>query len=1052
MGAGGNHGQQAGAVPQEVSAAQASSKGKAPLSPSVLSSTPNSFRPGDASASASASPSRIHPTLQQRQRQASSAQGSSAEPRASSARRTPSAMTNRPHSLARSVTSRSRAPSVASGSDEDPDPSLFTEAAGADLSRRATRDNLYAAMHPTQAPQDIADDEIRTPDRGEELIRRRMKERKMEKKVCVCTSSSSVKTGSFFFPQRQAAIAAHQQPRLPRPLSTAGQSRPQSSVLTHRVASSTGITDLTEAELSELEDEAADRSTAPGNHSTIKRPNLPRQSTQDSQISSRPPQSPQIPAAHDTQQQARYQSEQTGGQGALRPQHPPSARRVSYAFSQGGSTTSTPGEERSSALGPDAPLSESGRPEVGSSSEDEAQLARAGPLGEEDDDSGEDDSEEEDVEYTLKDRQDAINIEHPFGLPIWKPALYKKSRSVTRNADADLHLAPSSAAEHHLAPGNIVWTLLFGVWLLIVCTIVSAFLWLMPWGGSKYGRVVFELGVYLFWPFGRYVEGWDQDAIVTTQDGHTQVIHALAGATAPTTPAQEHFPHAAEASQGYGEADAGYNDSDGESLDIEADGDTFGKRGGLRHFLASERRRDSTSSAHGTIRIRSGADGETTPPAQSNETSPLFAQQQQKQEQQRYGATASTSRSGSGSTTAVQPSNERDVVDDADHRSDLTLSPPEGTGFRIRAMGRLSYWAAFYLIVAPLMLTICLICWGLVFTIPMAKLLYVLVRHLHREPLALHFRSAPKYHHSGSGEDLTRPPPPLKAGQFAPKHSPKVYAADRGAGRLVGPKSKILLCTYKAFGLQYYKYTVDGVNIMFINLIPVIFVTIFSDFVLRRSAEEGGKHFTGLLALLSSQATIFILGLASVIPLSYFIGMAVASISAQSSIGMGAVINATFGSIIEIILYSIALSQGKANLVEGSIIGSLLAGVLLMPGGSMISGSFRRKEQRFNARSAGVTSTMLIMAIIGILTPTLFYEIYGTVSVEPPTYICVLKKKPLQFQLTCEGCPDVITGSAVQCSRCSYEHIDPADDPFYLSTVRYLSYDCAAVLVLVRYV
>lgn len=793
--------------------------------------------------------------------------------------------------------------------------------------------------------------------------------------------------------QRQAAIAAHQQPRLSR-VSSAGHSRPLSSALSHRAASSTGIADLTEAELSELDDEAdpnagdAPTAAAPGTGSgTIKRPNFARRSTQDSVHSSVPPLSPRIPISPEEQQQARFQLEQTsGGSQPVRPQHhhqqmPAAApRRVSYAVSHGGtSTTSTPGEERSHwVYQPDAPPSETGRPGADAGSENEQQA-----LGADDDsdkDTSEDNSEEEDVEYTLKDRQDAINIEHPFGLPIWKPALYKKSRSVTRNADANLHLDPSSAAERHLAPGNILWTVLFGLWLLLVCAVLAALLSLIPWGGSKYGRVVFDLGVYLFWPFGRYVEGWDQDAIVTTQDGHTQVIHALEGAATSTTPAEPLHAHSEEqpssSSQGFGDADSGYNDSDGESLDVESDGGTFGRKSGLRHLLASDERRGSTSSAHGTIRIRSDPNEDTTPPAHTTEDQPLLAQQQQQQQPQSYGSTADHSGSGSGSTTVGHQSAEREA---ADNRSDITLSPPEGTGFRFRAMGRLSYWAAFYLVIAPLMLAICLVCWFLVFTIPMAKLLYVLVRHLHREPLALHFRSAPKYHHSGSGEDLARPPPPLKAGQFAPKHSPKVYAADRGAGRLVGPKSKILLCTYKAFGLQYYKYTVDGVNIMFINLVPVIFLTIFSDFVLRRSAEKSGQHFTGLLALLSSQATIFILGLASVIPLSYFIGMAVASISAQSSIGMGAVINATFGSIIEIILYSIALSQGKANLVEGSIIGSLLAGVLLMPGGSMISGSFRRKEQRFNARSAGVTSTMLIMAIIGTLTPTLFYEIFGTV-------------------------------------------------------------------------
>jgi Ca2+:H+ antiporter len=103
-------------------------------------------------------------------------------------------------------------------------------------------------------------------------------------------------------------------------------------------------------------------------------------------------------------------------------------------------------------------------------------------------------------------------------------------------------------------------------------------------------------------------------------------------------------------------------------------------------------------------------------------------------------------------------------------------------------------------------------------------------------------------------------------------------------------------------------------------------------------------------------------------------------VSAQSSMGVGAVINATFGSIIEIILYAVAIISGKSALVEGALIGSFLAGVLLMPGCSMVSGAVKQKEQRFNAKSAGVTSTMLIMAIIGALTPTLFYQMFGSVS------------------------------------------------------------------------
>ncbi|CAG8500840.1 8802_t:CDS:10 [Paraglomus occultum] len=293
------------------------------------------------------------------------------------------------------------------------------------------------------------------------------------------------------------------------------------------------------------------------------------------------------------------------------------------------------------------------------------------------------------------------------------------------------------------------------------------------------------------------------------------------------------------------------------------------------------------------------------------------------------------------------------------------------------------FW--FFLLIGPLYMLVSCLCWFMVISIPMAKLTFVLTRHLRKHPLSLHFKS-------GSSLTLT-----------------------------LSQHSVILLCTYKAIGLQYYKYTYDGINIIFINLMPIVLFTFIDHYVF---VEWLGKE-----GFLFSATFRFSLCLASVIPLSYFIGMAVASISAQSSIGLGAVINATFGSIIEIILYAIALVNGKGLLVEGSLIGSLMAGVLFMPGISMVSGGLKRKEQRFNAKSAEVTSTMLIMAIIGALTPTLFYQTYG------------------QFEMRCEKCPTT-EGLIGTCERCYQLPIDPWDDPFYDERVKPLMYFCAFILVL----
>ncbi|KAI8079613.1 uncharacterized protein B0P05DRAFT_579258 [Gilbertella persicaria] len=457
-----------------------------------------------------------------------------------------------------------------------------------------------------------------------------------------------------------------------------------------------------------------------------------------------------------------------------------------------------------------------------------------------------------DHELTLKDKQDAMNKQHPFGLPLWKPALYKKSRSVVRKANSALHSSPSSSSELFLNPGNILWSVVFGWWLALVVFMVS--IPLSVFRNHAYDVVLRELGLYLLWPFGRYVERLVE---ITPQ-----VLNDL------------------------------------------------------------ERER-STS---------------------------IFIEEEEEQEQEQH-----TSR-GYNWFHAVMET--------------VKLGPAAWL-----------YYFMFYTVLAPLLLLVSTICWMCVVTVPMAKLNYILVRHLRRHPLKLRFHATPSV--------LTGTHPTV-----------------------------ILLCTYQAFGWQYYKYTFNGINIMFINLIPLVFFVILDDYVLKDIFPQ---------AWFTSPQFIFALSLASVIPLSYFIGMGVSSVSAQSSMGLGAVINATFGSIIEIILYGAALMAGKSALVEGSLIGSILAGVLLMPGFSMVSGAVKRKEQRFNAKSAGVTSTMLIMAIIGILSPTLFYQFFGS------------------FELHCTGCPTTLNDT-MACSHCYYDQMNPFDDPVYQNSVKPFMWICAAIL------
>jgi Ca2+:H+ antiporter len=529
------------------------------------------------------------------------------------------------------------------------------------------------------------------------------------------------------------------------------------------------------------------------------------------------------------------------------------------------------------------------------------------------------DTDKDEDPITLKERQSLINVEHPFGLPIWKPALYKKSRSVTRYADEALHSVPSAQAERHLLPGNLFWVVFFGWWLALSCFAVSALLYVVPQGGKRYSSLVFGLGWYIAWPFGKYVEGDVDEDNVFTEDEERPRDPDVPEPSAPS--------------------------------------------GGV------------PLSNHSTITPRNAQQHSQTvswtPVSFPSETTSLIRPISQLPSKS-YGATIPSSNSSIGAGK------------ERPHPADF--------------LGKACFWLFLITIITPLLLVVCVACWGLVITIPMAKLNWALITYLFERPTSIRFCAAPPAVVFSSpstegeiNEDGT--PAPMQPPQFAVKH-PRLSEGQQ-APSSGSPTSKVLLCTYRAVGWKYYKYTVGGVNIMFINLLPLVIFAIIDGFFLLDLVEErekAGKHVPAILHIIASRALIFFMSLTSVIPLSYFIGMAVASISAQSSIGMGAVINATFGSVIEIILYGIMLTEGKGHLVEGSIVGSLLAGTLLMPGLSMCSGALKKKEQKFNAKSAGVTSMMLIMAFIGTLTPTLFYQTYGNASISSllTGYNCIL--------------------------------------------------------------
>ena len=144
-------------------------------------------------------------------------------------------------------------------------------------------------------------------------------------------------------------------------------------------------------------------------------------------------------------------------------------------------------DEGGGPQGPDLTPEDSG--EVFDESSETAQAD-----GEDEDDGNVSDAES----FTLKDKQNAINETHPFGIRIWKPALYKKNRSVEKTAEGDIHSSPGARVSKWLAIFNVFWTILFGWWLALATAFAALVCYIFAFTpeATAYGRVFLGLSRY----------------------------------------------------------------------------------------------------------------------------------------------------------------------------------------------------------------------------------------------------------------------------------------------------------------------------------------------------------------------------------------------------------------------------------------------------------------------------------------------------------------------------------------------------------------------------
>ncbi len=125
----------------------------------------------------------------------------------------------------------------------------------------------------------------------------------------------------------------------------------------------------------------------------------------------------------------------------------------------------------------------------------------------------------------------------------------------------------------------------------------------------------------------------------------------------------------------------------------------------------------------------------------------------------------------------------------------------------------------------------------------------------------------------------------------------------------------------------------------------------------------------------------FIASMLAIMPLAYLMGKATEEISLRTSQSLGGLLNATFGNAVEIIIAVLAIYSAYKNpdvteimiqIVQASLIGSILGNLLLVMGLAFVWGGVHYTTQKFSARASQINGSLLLLALAGMAIPEFY--------------------------------------------------------------------------------
>jgi len=131
---------------------------------------------------------------------------------------------------------------------------------------------------------------------------------------------------------------------------------------------------------------------------------------------------------------------------------------------------------------------------------------------------------------------------------------------------------------------------------------------------------------------------------------------------------------------------------------------------------------------------------------------------------------------------------------------------------------------------------------------------------------------------------------------------------------------------------------------------------------------------------------IFFTAALSIIPIARLISQSTENLAHYTGEAVGGLLNATFGNFPEFVIILMALQAGLHQMVLASLIGAILANLLLALGVSFFLGGLKYHSQEYNPVSSRIYATMMFIAVISMVVPSAFNRLFGGADIMREEY------------------------------------------------------------------